>query len=189
MGIVSDNDFDDELNRCNNGQKNNGVSNESEKAEIVEIERGRGKGNTEIPDSLRKVIGEESAINGRASALELARNFDVSPSSVSAQAVGAMSTASYDNRPNQSHIIKSKERIATRARSKLTQALINLTSEKLKDAKARDLSGIAKDMSAVIRNMEPETPRNPDERRGPTFIFYSPQFKQEEHFETIHVKE
>ena len=135
MGIVSDSDFNSELDKLNPTQPNGGVS-----AEIKKIERGRGNGNNAVPDSLRKVIGEESAINGRASALELAKQFDISPSSVSAYDVGAKSTASYDERPNQSNINKARERIATRARGKLTQALVNLTKEKLVGAKARDLA-------------------------------------------------
>jgi hypothetical protein len=69
-------------------------------------------------------------------------------------------------------------------------ALKHITPDKLELAKVRDLAGIARDMSAVIKNIEPEDngPKDPA-KNGPTFIFYSPQFKKEEHFDVVRVEE
>lgn len=182
MGIVSDKDFENALKDVT-PSPNNGDS----VAVIKDIERGRGS-NPEVPESLRKIIGEESAIQGRASALELASNFDVSPSSVSAYANGSHSTASYDIQPDLDNLNSAKLRVAKKARNRLVMALNNLTQEKIASAKAKDIAGVAKDMSAVIRSMEPDTPKV-NGNSGPTFIFYSPHLKKEEHYDIVHVKE
>lgn len=176
MGIVDDSDFESEVGKLNPS------------ALIKDLEKGRGDGNKNVPESLRKIIGEESAINGRASGLELANSFGIKPSSVSAYNQGAHSTASYENRPDLTHINNAKLRVAKRARIKLILALNSLTKDKIESAKAKDIAGVAKDMSAVIKNMEPETPRSSNPN-GPTFIFYSPQFRPEQVFDVVHVKE
>jgi len=185
MGIVSDKEFEralGDVTPCPPLPVGNGVA-------IVPINKGRGNGNIEVPESLRKIIGEESAIQGRASALEIADSFGISPSSVSAYAHGSTSTASYDDRPNLTEINDAKLRIAKRARNKLTLALNSLTKDKIDSAKAKDIAGVAKDMSAIIRNMEPETPKRDGGPGGPTFIFYSPQMRTEKVFDVVHVKE
>jgi len=185
MGIVSDEEFNLEKRKICPPSLIDPTSHE---AVIVELERGRGQGNVEVPDSLRKVIGEESAINGRSSALELADRFGVSPSSVSAYSNGSRSTASYENQPDLSHITAAKLKIAKKARNRLVLALNSLTQEKIEAAKVKDISGVAKDMSAIIRNMEPERPTN-NGAGGPTFIFYSPQMRTEKVFDIVQVKE
>lgn len=185
MGIVSDEEFNLEKRKiCPPAL----IDPTSHEAVIVELERGRGQGNVEVPDSLRKVIGEESATNGRASALELADRFGVCPSSVSAYNQGSHSTASYNDRPDLSHITEAKLKIAKKARNKLVLALNSLTQDKIEAAKVKDIAGVAKDMSAIIRNMEPERPTN-NGVGGPTFIFYSPQMRTEKVFDVINVKE
>lgn len=181
MGIVSNDDFQNELGKLCPIQSN------ETKGVIKDIERGRPIGGLEVPNALRKVIGEESAINGRNSALDLAAQFGISPSSVSAYSKGAHSTASYDTRPDISHITTAKLKIASKARNRLVMALNSLTQEKIDSAKVKDVSSVAKDMAAVIRVMEPE--KSNSESNGPTFIFYSPHLRQEQNFETIIVKE
>jgi transcriptional regulator with XRE-family HTH domain len=176
MGIVSDSDFNSELENVGQGK-------------IKEIEKGRKKGDIEVPDSLRKIIGETSEINGRDEAIKLAEAFGISPSSVSAYANGATSTATYDERPNLPHINKAKERISKRARNKLFQALEQITEDKLSSSSAKALSGIARDLSAVVKEMEPEIPKTPTGEKGPQFIIYAPQYKKEEHYDVIHAKE
>lgn len=183
MGVVSNVDFESELSNCNPGPK-------STKAIIVESPpKGRGENSVEVPDSLRKLIGSESVTNGRASALELANNLGISPSSVSAYSQGAKSTASYSDRPNLLEINQAKERISKRARNKLMLSLSHITEEKLGVTKVRDLAGIARDMSAIVRNIEPNEVNDSTKVGGPTFIFYSPQIRKEEHFDVIEMKE
>lgn len=157
--------------------------------EIIDITKGRGNGNVEVPDSLRKIIGETNELEGRAHAIDLANKFGISSSSVSAYGNGSHSTASYDKRPGLDHINQAKERISKKARNRLLAALNQITPEKLESEKAKDLSSVAKDMSVIIKNMEPETIVNDKEKNSPTFVFYSPQFIKEENFEVIYAKE
>ena len=188
MGVVSSRDFDSELKNCSSITELPKVV--IPKGMVIDsTPKGRGENSIEVPSGLRKLIGNESVTNGRQSALELASNLGISPSSVSAYANGATSTASYNDRPNLSVINQAKERISRRARSKLMLSLSHITEEKLSDAKVRDLAGIARDMSAVIKNIEPEVKDDVQSKTGPTFIFYSPAFRSEEHFDIVQSKE
>jgi len=189
MGIVSDKDFEKALGDVTPCPPLPTRESGKEIAVIIDTTKGRGLGNIEVPEGLRKVIGEESAINGRASALDLADRFGVSPSSVSAYNHGSNSTASYDEQPNLGIINDAKSRVAKKARNRLVMALNSLTKEKIESAKAKDIAGVAKDMAAVIRTMEPEQPKLNGGNTGPTFIFYSPQMRSEKVFDVIQVKE
>lgn len=191
IGIVSDDELFDEVNRTTLSLDRRKKVVEVEIGEVVIQERpGRKEGDVNVPDSLRKLIGEESAINGRRNGLELAKELKISPSSVSAYSNGAASTSSYDS-PKPSileHIKASKERAIKRASNKLNLALSELTPEKLSNEKARDLAGIAKDMSAIIRNLEPDNSNQIDPNL-PKFVVFAPQFVSEKNFETIIVNE
>jgi hypothetical protein len=190
MGIVSDKDFDTEKGKVIIPVPSIPIPpSSSPSGIIVDTTKGRGEGNVAVPNSLRKLIGDAAITGGRQEALELAASFGISGSSASAYGNGSHSTSSYNDRPNASHITKSKERISKRARHKLMAALRNITEDKLVGAKARDLAGIAKDMSTVVKQME-ET-ENPLEKgkTGPTFVFYSPQVRNEQVFDVVHAKE
>lgn len=182
MGLVSDEEF--EKAQDNLIPSPNDVT-------IKELERpGRQDGDNNVPDSLRKIIGETSETEGRASALELAQQFGISPSSVSAYANGSRSTATYDKQPLLQHINGAKERVSKRAMSRLFKALNAITPEKLQDANVRDLSGVARDMSAIIKDMEPETPKTPaGDSNQPQYVIYAPQFRDERSYEIVHAKE
>jgi hypothetical protein len=192
MGIVSNSEFEKELEKCSDTKtiKQPTVRDEGN-ARVEIVEKGRGKGNVETPESLRKIIGETSQIQGRAQALELAKNFGISPSSVSAYSNGATSTASYNNpQPElKNHVDNAKLRVSNRARSKLMIALNHITDEKLAEAKVRDLAGIAKDMSVIVKTMEPEKHDEGQGMKSPTFVVFAPQFLKEETFDVIDVKE
>ena len=183
LGLLSDQDFEAEL--------------ESLKGPVREsprpVEKGRSEGDTNVPDSLRKIIGETSVIDGPEEAMAIARMFDISRSSVSAYANGATSTKSY-NTPSKGiidHINKSRRRNIKSASKVLSQALSAITQEKLDYTDARDLSAIAKDMSTVIKNLEPPQPKDPGEggSRSPQFVIYAPSFRDERVFEQIVVNE
>jgi hypothetical protein len=185
MGIVNDSDFDSELERLKNPPNHVHTP-----VVIKDIERGRTPGAVGVPSGLRKIIGDESITNGRQSALELAQGFGISASSVSAYAAGATSTATYDDRPNAATINSAKERISKKARAKLMLSLNHMTADKMDTTNAKDLSSIAKDMSVVIKNMEPPPINNPGmDASKPAFVIYSPQIRQENHFQTVVVKE
>lgn len=176
LGIVDDAAFAEELNR-------NVPSAPS--AEIIDIKKGRGEV-TELPDSLRKVIGDCALVENNDT---VAETFSVSRSSVSAYKVGATSTASYHepDKDLKEHVDDSRKRISKRAQNKLMLALGGLTKEKLANQKARDLAGIAKDMSAVIRNMEP--PQDNEDKGAAKFVFFAPTLKLESHYPVIQVNE
>lgn len=156
--------------------------------------RGRSDGDINVPNSLRQIIGETAVIDGRRAALKLASDFGISPSSVSAYAKGATSTTTYDT-PSKSiisHINKSRQRAIKRAGNTLNAALSAITQEKLDYADVSDLSGIAKDMSVIIKNLEPPHTgpgHDGDGDRAPQFVIYAPTFRDERSFETIEVKE
>jgi predicted transcriptional regulator len=190
IGIVSDHDLQVELDRLSGTKKESHPI--TPKVEIME-RPGRDQGDVNVPDSLRKIIGEEAVLNGRQNALGLAGMFGISPSSVSAYANGATSTTTYDT-PSKSivsHLNKSRARAVKRASKTLNAALESLTQEKLDYTDAKDLSGIAKDMSVIIKNLEPPPTQTSDESKpsSPQFVIFAPQFRQENSFETIEVKE
>jgi len=184
IGIVSDDDFEQELN--------NVVPSTKPKVEILDkVSKGRKDGDNNVPESLRKIIGETAVIDGRADALELASQFGISASSVSAYAKGATSTKTYDS-PNKdliAHINKSRARATKKASKVLNAALGAISQEKLDYTDARDLSGIAKDMSVIIKNLEPPTNTEGDAKQTPQFTIYAPQFRDERSFEVINVVE
>ena len=187
MGIVSDSDFDVERRNSNVP-----VKREESMGRVSPLPTpGRNPGDVNVPDSLRKIIGETSTSDGRQEALALARNFGISDSSVSAYANGSTSTASYDERPNLPVINSARLRIQTRATKKLHIALSALTSEKIKESKAIEIASIAKAMSAIVKDMEPETPTGDNDRggKGPTFVFMAPPTLKEEIFDVKYVKE
>ena len=188
MGIVSDNDFLKESSVLIPKEKT--VPSQSPVTIIDSPAKGRGN-NPEVPNALRNVIGDEAATNGRQSAVALAEKFGISPSSASAYANGSTSTATYSERPNVGVIAKSKARIHKIARGRLMSALSKITDDKLDGTTAKDLAGIAKDMSAVVKHMEPEKESGSAmNNNGPTFVFYAPRIAQDEsRFETILAKD
>ena len=184
MGIVSDKEFESELDNCSTPVPQT----QKPKVEIIDSpNKGRGN-NPEVPNALRQIIGEESKLNGRQSALELAQSFGVSPSSVSAYANGSTSTATYNEQPNLNHLNQSKERIGKKARHRLLLALNSISKDKLEVASVKDLAGVARDMSTISKNMEPDGPKVPV-NNGPTYVMYRPEFRREDHFEVVQVKE
>lgn len=190
IGIVSDEDFMREMSAYEKKEPVSPVVT----PEIVEMERpGRSTGDVNVPDALRQIIGEEAVINGRQSALGLAGMFGISPSSVSAYAKGATSTASYDSPKPAiiSHINKSRARASKKAARVLDSALGAITQEKLDYTDAKELAGIAKDMSVIIKNLEPPSDPSSDNPQSnqPQFVIFAPQFRDERSFDHITVQE
>jgi hypothetical protein len=190
MGIVSDAEFDSEL--ANGKARKREESNPTpDELTISDLARGRSEHDINVPDALRKIIGDTATSNGRQEAVELARNFGISGSSASAYAVGARSTSSYDNRPSLPIINKARLRIQTRATKKLHLAFNALTPEKIGEAKANEIALVAKAMSAIIKDMEPVPDKSGEEVKnvGPTFVFMAPPIVKEEVFDVKYVRE
>jgi hypothetical protein len=188
LGIVSDDDFLSELNNSKVELDPNGVPISIGK--IQELNRGRGNGNNAVPESLQKIIGETSILEGREAAIDLAGQFGVSESSVSAYKAGASSTATIDT-PKRSlidHLSIVKRNASRRAGRKLLAALDQITDEKLEEAPAGVLAGIAKSLSGVVKDLEPERVIT-DGTRATQFIVFAPQVSKESNFDIIELKE
>lgn len=186
MGIVSNEEFEREL-------KNGNKDSETSIGGIVidRSNKGRKEGDNNVPDSLRKIIGETAVTEGRQEALALARMFDISASSVSAYSHGATSTDSY-NKPDkgiQEYIKNRKQRITKKALHKLTGAIDSITDADFVMMKAKDKAAIAKDMSAIVKNLEPSKDSPIGDQQNNQFIFYSPQFMQESKYDIVQVQE
>jgi len=181
LGIVSDSDFDTEVSKLDP------ILFPDEVPEIKEIEKGRGN-NPEVPEAIRAIIGDTVISAGRQEALKIAQQFGVSTSSVSAYANGATSTASY-NKPNKDlkeHLQKAKNRIVSKARRNLFSALAEITPEKLSEGSLREISGVARDMSSIIKDFEPDSNKNSG--INAQFILFTPRIRNEESFEVIDVE-
>lgn len=183
MGIVSNDEF--EKDTINSGSIKPVIP-----AVVIDSpDKGRGVGSVEVPNSLRKIIGETSIIDGRASAVKMADKFGISPSSVSAYKEGATSTATIKDKPNKAFLDKSKMRMSKRALSMMTRALDHITDDKLVDCKPGELGVLARNMSSIVKDMTPEEQTDNKTTISPQFHIYSPGFRKEESFETIYVKE
>lgn len=211
MGIVSDSEFESQLQNTGAIPKSipepmpesmpepsiTDITDANPNPEIVEAEvitgevigmksRGRNIGEVNVPESLRKLIAGTAHIEGRPAALEFAREMGVSPSSVSAYTKGATSTTTYHN-PDESIInfVKArKSRVTKKALRVMTAALGHITDKKLMSADAKELSGVAKDMSAIVGHFsDPASVTN--NNNGPTFVLYSPTVMQEDSFKAI----
>ena len=174
MLIVDDESFDLEVSRINGARA------------VVEHTNRKGRKPEEknVPSVLREIIAEEGA--GGTSNGELARAFNVSESSVSAYKHGATSTVRY-NQPNErlkTVVDEKREKIHNRASAKLLRALGEITNDKLKEAKATDLSTIAANMSRVIEKTSPREDMNKIQNN---IIFVSPTQISENNYEVIDV--
>lgn len=182
MGIVSDADFEKELDKAI--PIVNDVAKDIIEGEVVDMPMpGRSNGDNNVPDSLRKIIGETNELDGRREALALAETFGVSSSSVSAYANGSKSTASYGEQPNKSFINESRTRVQTRARKILFRSLKHITEDKLQNEAPLALAGIAKQMSGIIKDMEPE--KESDNKPLAQFVIMCPPSKDESSYEHI----
>jgi len=181
MGIVNDDELEQEIKR-------NGTP-----PPVVKVPDtpGRKPGDVNVPESLRKVIAQDAIENGRASALHLAESLGISSSSVSAYTHGSNGTASY-NKPDPSlraHVNKTKEKIAGKARRRLNMALNGITQDKLNDAGLKTLASVAKDMSVIIKQMEPSSDNGDGPKNQVQVVLFAPRPMEESDFPVIRVKE
>lgn len=179
MLIIDDSTFEKELNKFIPAQSVPG-------GKVIQIDKGRPVGRVEVPETIRKIVAEEAILGTKPQ--ELKDNFGVSLSSISAYKNGATSTASY-NKPdkelkaaNDSLITE----VTSSARSRLALALEHITADKIEAAKVGTIAQIAKDMSAIVRNLEPT---NPSITNNNQVIVYRPRQKEEDDFEVITVNE
>ena len=179
IGIVSDEDFEKELENTNRTVPTR------KPAVVVDINKGRGEGNKEVPEELRKLVGI-TANREQDRLVDIASAFSISTSSVSAYKNGATSTASY-NQPDkslQSANLTIKDRIADKAHRRVLSALKRVTGEKLDNANLKTISQVAKDLSIVAKNMESQATIN-NNITGPNYVFFAPRVRKEQEYEII----
>jgi len=176
IGIVSSSEFDAELELY------------KKKPEIKEIELVKGRGNTNaVPESLRKIVAEES-ISGT-TAKELAKVFDISQSSISAYKKGATSTSTINNPKAEllDHVNNIKDNLSLKARGRLIKAIDSITDDKLANGKLKDVSSVARDMSTVMANLDRQN--NEGGVKIDQVVIYKPRMREEEDYEQISVNE
>jgi hypothetical protein len=189
LGIVNSKEFEAALS--DSSLSNNEV-NQAKIGQIIDIPSpGRKTGDNNVPSSLRKVIGSESNIEGRSSALHIARSFGISDSQVSAYNNGATSDATY-NTPDKSltdHIFNSKSKVTKRAMSRLLKSFNHMTDDKFEAASLNELTSAAKNLSAIVKEMNPSDDSSTNKINPVQFIVMAPQIINENRFESIYVKE
>ncbi len=191
MGIVSDDDFEKEL------EKNGTPDSISGGVIIPEVitkvpgygnhgEQGRNNGDKNVPDFIRNTIAHDYLENGRKSALELASSFGISDSSVSAYTTGRVSTKDEKNSDVslKDQIQRKKDVISGRARKRLGMALNHITDERLSEAKLRDVASVAKDMAFIIKQMEPTDGGN-ERNTNVQVVLYAPKVLSESDFPRV----
>lgn len=174
LGVVDDGDFENEVANSN--------------VHIIELpNKGRNEGDKNVPDFLRSIISNTAIEESSKEANKLASRFGVSASSVSAYKHGNTSTDSY-HLPN-AELTKNnnttRDKIIKRGKAKILAAMRHITDDKMENANAKDLSSIAKDMSVVVKNMDPSDKLN--ESTGPQvqFVFYAPQVRSLDSYDQL----
>lgn len=195
MGIVSDDELlADLINTSNTNEANTDNNiNKPINAEVIdETTSGRNIGDRNVPSALRALISETAQLDGRKDALAFANKFGISNSSVSAYTKEVNSTNQFNNNKKpeiKNHVDRIKRNISKKARTVLREALDNITTEKLQEAKAIDCANIAKSMSSIVNDMAPPVVNTDDKNNVPQIIIYAPQMRTENSFEYIDARD
>lgn len=189
LGIVSDDEFQKELDNSLVEITDSEISIGHTRPKIQEIDNpGRKEGDVNVPESLRSIIGETHALEGRSEAVKLAKEFGLSSSSVSAYGSGKTSTSSSEVDSHLSNFLKErKQRASKKASLKLLKALDHITDEKLENTPAGVLAGIAKSLSGVVKDLEPEVRK--EGGNAAQFIVFAPSMAREDKFDVIDLHE
>jgi predicted transcriptional regulator len=190
LGIVSHSDYQKEKN--NSSIEHQSIPKPTENPIITSDvlpskQPGRDADVPNVPQSLRKLLGEEVAVNGLRSAMEIANSFGISQPTTSTYARGEISPG-VPNKDLSEYINGRKTKISKRALNKLNMALNHIDDSKLMQCDAVELSSVAKNMAAVAGAMEPKDKE--EEKKDPVqFHFYAPQVRNENHYETVVAKD
>lgn len=152
---------------------------------ITEMVRGRTEGSNNRTEEEREEIAVSAVVSGT---LETAREYGINKDTVSAYKNGHRTTGIGREKVDTSltkKVNETKELISGAAQNKLQIAIDALTDQKIGTAKARDIAGIAKDMSVIVKNMLTDSPLV-DNRQ---VHIYQPRLREEDDFEVIEVSE
>mgnify|MGYP001163227428 FL=1 len=175
LGIISDDAMQAELER---------LEKVGPRALIIHkpgVGRTPEKENT--PESIRKVIATEP-LEARG---ELASLFNVGIDSVSNYRDGN-NARTIENPELKLVALGARERVAKKARNRLNLALNHITEDKLSDAKLSEISSVARDMSTIVKNMEPPAEQGGNKLNA-QFVFFAPRLKSESDYDSVIVSE
>ena len=150
------------------------------------LEKGRSVGKKEVDGNVRKLIASEALVGVAID--EIRERYNISASSISAYKNDATSTASYHT-PNtelKENNTAIKATMSERAEAVALEAIGLLTVEKIAAAKAKDIAGIAKDMSSIMSNMRES---NGDSGPKVNITIMVPPVREEQDFKVIDVGE
>lgn len=191
IGIVSPDDFLKEVSSLNPKENKDfevEIIPPSSSNIIQEKQKGRKEGDVNVPSSLRNLISSVAIEEGRQAALDLAKDFGLSASSVSAYSNGSTSTKSYHEPKEEIKrvIVNTKEKITKKAKRILLKSFDGMTDEKIQEAKLETLSVVARNMSSIIKDMDTDSDEHKDK---PVFVVMAPTILKEEVFDTIAVRD
>ncbi len=177
LGIVPDDIFNSEVDKYLNGH-------------VVEAKKlGRPEDSINVPESLKKLIGDTQLESGRKAAQEIADAFGIGNRSRDVYARGATSLGSYHN-PTKTlgaHIAKTKERIAVKAGRIAKGALNSITDEKLENLDATQAINVARSAAAIIKDMTPQEVAGNTQNNQVQFVIHAPKLVDESKFNVIEV--
>lgn len=179
LGIVSPEDFEKELKEFEDTKNPTGTV-------TILPSKGRKEGEPNVPDSLRKLLGDTALTEGRAESLEMAAAFGISKSSVSAYSNGSTSTKTYNDESNplKGFLRERKNKIAKRASKKLLTAMDKIDDDKLNECSAVELATVSRAMAGIIKDMLPEE-KTVQESSTVQFVMYAPPIAKESNFESV----
>jgi hypothetical protein len=173
IGIVQDNEFQIELDRLSNSNK---------------VKNKLGRNNAiETPQVIREIISAE-VING-GNVNEVSKVFDISKSSISAYINGSTSTKTYHQRNKElvEHNNRVKLGITSKSRKIMMRAMDHISDDKLASSRATELALVAKSMSGIISDMEPQVSITNNTQNN--VMVYKPRMREEDDYEIIQVNE
>lgn len=176
LGIISESDYNKEvissLNRITPARS----------LPIIELDKDKGRNNkSETPDSIRSVIAQEALLG--VSAKEIAREYNVSQSSISAYKKDATSTTSYNKSDkslrNRNSIFR--DRIVRKSSRIALTALDSIDSRDFETASLTDKARVAKEMASIVRDMSGS---DNDESGKPIaqIIIHAPQMRTDKDY-------
>jgi len=177
IGIVSPEDYEKEI-----VHKDDNKNIPARSGIITQLpDKGRGE-KLETPEPIRALVAQEVLSGG--TLRDIAREYNISPSSASAYAVGATSTSTYnspDKKLNKKNNIF-KDRIVRKAARLSLTALESISPDDFRNASLRDKSTVAREMASVVRDMIPDEHKADDKKVQ--IVIYAPSMKSMEDYNT-----
>ena len=185
MIICTRDEADSLINQDSNLFKNDERNKNILDYETILIKRGKSKGDDYLDEEKRKEIATLALTSGMTNE-EVAEFCRVHPQTVSSFKNGEVANGTETNEELKEHVIEVKGEIQSAAKNKLLLAIEAITDEKIHSAKVRDIAGIARDMSSVIKNMSDNGGLTVQNNK---VVIYQPRIRDDDDFDVITVSE